>query len=107
MTNKDYLEKIKNSQGLTMKDLRKFIKENEHLSDDMPILCERVTDIHFKSENGRTGWHTYKVEGFGYQMAIEQNKEIQKGELESFKEEFFQSWCITKDENSILIYNHY
>lgn len=119
MDKKEYLERMKTSHGLNMKALRKFVDENQHLPDDMAVLCERVTDIHFKSENGRTGWDTYKVEGFSYQMAIKKNEDIEKGEypetvkpwtdeqLELWKEDFFHSWCITTDNNVVLIYNHY
>jgi hypothetical protein len=28
-------------------------------------------------------------------------------DFESVKEQFFPSWCITKDESFIYIYNHY
>ncbi len=112
MENTGFLESYK-AYGLNMGALRKFVSENTHLPDGMPVLCERVTDIHFE-----TGWETYKVKGEFYHSLSKQNEDakmdsggglriLSNEELDAFKEEFIQSQCIVTDNKVVLIYNHF
>lgn len=131
-------EELKNDKrdGLTLKRLREFILNNEHLSDDTPVMIERVTDIHFKDDEPNNGWPVYTIGGFHYHSHLILNKSMKEEielrktalkeeweypriknpedyiyndeELESLKEQFYRGWCISKDENNIiLIYSHY
>jgi hypothetical protein len=112
---------------LTMKDLRDFIDKNKDLPDDTKVLTERVEDRYF----GPKGIPVLLVKGEHYLAIENRNKEMEeeiarreRGEeseyklidnpeeyitrdFESVKEQFFHSWCITKDESFIYIYNHY
>lgn len=74
---------------LKFKDLIKFVdKYRETLSEDAPVVTERVEDKYFINH----GWQTYK------------NSSV----LENTVDEFIPSWGIGKDANDvILIYNHY
>lgn len=133
MTKQDLLNK---KLHFTMKSLRRFVKENEDLSDDAPIVIERVTDNYFEGRefNGSTisGWDVLKVEGYHYHSALERNKKMQaeierreRGEepkygmenpsefifveekLEEMKEQFYIGEGITTDKEIIYIYSHY
>jgi len=75
---------------LTMGDLAEFVYNNSHIPRDTKVLIERIEDIYFEKYN-------WKV------------LEVQTGEYEEDKNEFFPAWCISKDRNEdfIYIYNHY
>ena len=79
MTKEDLLNK---KLHFTMKDLRRFVKENDFLTDDSPILVERVSDNYFESRelNGVQigGWDVLKVEGYHYHSSLEWNNRMQK-----------------------------
>lgn len=49
--NKVTPEYIKQKSGheLTMKNLREFVNKNTDLSDDTPVLIERITDFYFEA----------------------------------------------------------
>ncbi len=121
---------------LTMKDLRRFIKENEDISDSTPVLTERIEDVYFDgrewSGSKINGWNVYLVEGYNYWNASQfndsmreeiKNRNLGKGEYseklnpseaiveltDDLKEQFFTAHCISKDKDGevVLIYNHY
>ena len=119
-----------------MESLRRFVKENEDLVDDTPILIERVTDNYFQkrdfNDNEISGWDVLKVEGYHYHSSLEWNEKMQeeierreRGEepeygmenpsefifgeekLEEMKEQFYIGEGITTDKEIIYIYSHY
>ena len=119
-----------------MESLRRFVKENENLSDDSPILIERVTNNYFEGRelNGVQigGWDVLKVEGYHYHSSLEWNEKMkaeverrERGEeseydmenpsefifaekqLEEMKEQFYIGEGITTDKEVIYIYSHY
>ena len=133
MTKEELLSK---KLHFTMESLRRFVKENEDLGDDTPILIERVTDNYFQKRdfNGNEigGWDVLKVEGYHYHSSLEWNNRMQKeierrekgeepeygmenpsefifGEekLEEMKEQFYIGEGITTDKEVIYIYSHY
>ena len=133
MTKEDLLNK---KLHFTMESLRRFVKENEELSDDVPVVIERVTDNYFEGRefNGSTvnGWDVLKVEGYHYHSSLEWNEKMQeeierreRGEepeyemenpsefifgeekLEEMKEQFYIGEGITTDKEIIYIYSHY
>ena len=133
MTKEDLLNK---KLHFTMESLRRFVKENEELSDDAPVVIERVTDNHFEKRdfNGVEigGWDVLKVEGYHYHSSLEWNEKMQeeierreRGEepeyemenpsefifgeekLEEMKEQFYIGEGITTDKEVIYIYSHY
>ena len=133
MTKEELLSK---KLHFTMESLRRFVKENDFLTDDSPILVERVTDNYFESRelNGVQigGWDVLKVEGYHYHSSLEWNNRMQKeierrekgeepeygmenpsefifGEekLEEMKEQFYIGEGITTDKEIIYIYSHY
>ena len=133
MTKEDLLNK---KLHFTMESLRRFVKENEELSDDVPVVIERVTDNYFEGRelNGVQigGWDVLKVEGYHYHSSLEWNNKMQKeierrergeepeydmenpsefifGEekLEEMKEQFYIGEGITTDKEIIYIYSHY
>ena len=133
MTKEDLLNK---KLHFTMESLRRFVKENEDLGDDTPILIERVTDNYFQkrdfNDNEISGWDVLKVEGYHYHSSLEWNEKMQeeierreRGEepeyemenpsefifaekqLEEMKEQFYIGEGITTDKEVIYIYSHY
>ena len=133
MTKEDLLNK---KLHFTMESLRRFVKENEDLGDDTPILIERVTDNYFQKRdfNGNeiSGWDVLKVEGYHYHSSLAWNEKIQaeiqrreRGEepeygmenpsefifaekqLEEMKEQFYIGEGITTCKEIIYIYSHY
>ena len=133
MTKKELLSK---KLHFTMKDLRRFVKENDFLTDDSPILVERLTDSYFQERewNGNVigGRDVLKVEGYHYHSSLEWNEKMQeeierreRGEepeyemenpsefifgeekLEEMKEQFYIGEGITTDKEVIYIYSHY
>lgn len=121
---------------LTMKDLRKFVNTNPQIKDSTKVLCERIEDVYFEGREWNSekieGWKVYLVEGYNYwstsqfndKMKLEiENRKIEKGEYDEklnpeeciveltdeYKEQFFTSHCISKenDDSLIYIYNHY
>lgn len=134
MTKEELLSKT--NPHFTMKDLRRFVKENEDLSDDVPILIERVTDNYFQERewdgNVIGGWDILKVEGYHYHSSLEWNEKMQdeierrereeepeyemenpsefifaEKQLEEMKEQFYIGEGITTDKEIIYIYSHY
>jgi len=89
--------------SLTMKDLRRFVNGNPQIKNDTKVLCQRVEDIYFNGSEFRgneiDGWKVYLVDNDIY-YGIEPDEE---------KDQFFPSFCITKenDDSLIYIYNHY
>ena len=79
MTKEELLSKKVN---FTMKSLRRFVKENENLSDDSPVVIERVTDNYFEGRelNGSIigGWDVLKVEGYHYHSSLVWNRKTQE-----------------------------
>ena len=133
MTKEDLLNK---KLHFTMESLRRFVKENEELSDGVPVVIERVADNYFSGRefNGNIvgGWDVLKVEGYHYHSSLEWNRKIQeeierreRGEepeyemenpsesifaekqLEEMKEQFYIGEGITTDKEVIYIYSHY
>lgn len=133
MTKEELLNK---KLHFTMESLRRFVKENGDLSDDVPVVIERVTDNYFEGRefNGSTisGWDVLKVEGYHYHSSLAWNEKMQeeierreRGEepeyemenpsefifgeekLEEMKEQFYIGEGITTDKEVIYIYSHY
>ena len=129
-------ELLRKKLHFTMESLRRFVKENEELSDNAPILIERVTDNYFQKRdfNGSeiSGWDVLKVEGYHYHSSLAWNEKMQeeierreRGEepeyemenpsefifgeekLEEMKEQFYIGEGITTDKEVIYIYSHY
>ena len=134
MTKEELLNK--NNHSLTMGDLRKFVEENKYLDDNAPCLVQRVEDSYFmpREFNNRMiqGWDVLRIKGEHYYNALNWNTKMQKEielrekgiydypnlkepldlisteeELESYKEQFYQSHCITTDKEIVYIYSHY
>lgn len=135
MTKEELLSKTNHS--LRMKQLRKFVENNKDISDEAPIIVERVEDSYFQEKPWHdgsmiNGWGVLKVEGFHYHSALTRNKEMQeeserreRGEepeyglenpleyifseedLEEMKEQFYQPHCISTDKEVVYIYSHY
>ena len=42
------IDEVKNHHGLSVGDLRKFLKDNPDLTDDAPVLVERIEDFYFE-----------------------------------------------------------
>ncbi len=99
--NKITKEELLNStaHGLTMKDLRRFINNNPQISDDAPVMVERVEDKYFngvdisgmQGDSGvlpkgskSEGWKVLLVEGYGYWNASQFNDKMYK-EIENRK----------------------
>lgn len=76
--NKLTLEDLKTRYGLKVGDLRKFLDENPGLSDDAPVLVERIEDFYFE----KNGWGVYLKEGESYHdiksMNERMNEEIER-----------------------------
>jgi hypothetical protein len=134
MTKEDFLNK---RSEFTMKSLRRFVEKNKDMSDDAPILIERVEDRYFegrelKDGNKSKGWDVLKVEGYHYYSNIQWNEKmeeeierIKNGEereynmedpskmifddefIEASLEQFYQGHCISTDKEIIYIYSHY
>ena len=129
MTKEELLNK---KLHFTMESLRRFVRENEELSDDAPVVIERVTDNHFEKRDKISGWDVLKVEGYHYHSSLEWNRKIQeeierreRGEepeygmdnpsefifgeekLEEMKEQFYIGEGITTDKEIIYIHSHY
>lgn len=127
--------KTSKSDGLTMEDLRRFVESNKNLEGATKVLCQRVDDVYFEGiefKGSKTqGWKVLLVEGENFNSVKTLNNKMEeeilrreKGEEPHFdkiedpetykmeltddlKEQFFPSWCITKDESFIYIHNHY
>ena len=133
MTKEELLNK---KLHFTMESLRRFVRENDDLSDNTPVVIERVTDNYFEGRelNGVQigGWDVLKVEGYHYHSSLEWNKKMQaeierreRGEepeygmdnpsefifaekqLEEMKEQFYIGEGITTDKEIIYVYSHY
>ena len=133
MTKEDLLSK---KLHFTMESLRRFVRENGDLSDDVPVVIERVTNDYFEKRdfNGNeiSGWDVLKVEGYHYHSSLAWNEKMQaeierreRGEepeygmdnpsefifaekqLEEMKEQFYIGEGITTDKEIIYIYSHY
>jgi hypothetical protein len=120
-----------NGHSLTMKDLRRFVKENPQIKDEAPVLVERIKDFYFD----KGSWKVYLLEGYWYYSMLQRNQSMQReierrknGEesqypgiedpekhiikvedFDDLKDQFFEGWCISKekDDSTVLIYNHY
>lgn len=68
ITKEELLARTNN--GLTMGDLRRFIKNNKDISNSAPVLIKRIEDVYFTGRewNGHNidGWFVYLVEGYNY-----------------------------------------
>lgn len=133
MTKEELLNK---KLHFTMESLRRFVKENEDLSDDAPVVIERVTDNYFEgrelNDSTVNGWDVLKVEGYHYHSSLAWNEKMQaeierreRGEepeyemenpsefifaekqLEEMKEQFYIGEGMTTDKEIIYIYSHY
>lgn len=124
LTIKDLFDQNRN---LTVGDLKRFIEENK-LSDDAPILVQRVEDVYF----GKHGWGVLLQKSDFYYQCVKTNKMIDDGvynnkdnypniddpekfrtteeELESYKDQYIPTFCCVRedDKNDILLINlHY
>jgi hypothetical protein len=130
-------EFLKNRSDFTMKSLRRFVKKNKDISDDVPIVIERVEDTYFEARvwhdgTNINGWDVLEVEGYQYHSALANNKRMieevewrEKGnekrfslenplesifneqELNAIKEQFYSGQCIVTDGEIIYIHSHY
>jgi hypothetical protein len=122
---KEELDRVCN---LKVGDLRKFLEENTDLTDDAPVLVQRVEDIYFERNN----WPVYMKEGFLYRSFEQMNdrmmEEIERrsrGEDPHYemehpekyihslgdeeREQYVPTWKCVKypDENALFIDLHY
>lgn len=122
---------------LTMGDLRKFVQDSTNTPDTAPVMCERIEDSYFNGTEfqGKTieGWKVLLEKGYHYHSIVKLNKNMddeiirrEKGEksyypkienpqehkvelTDDLKDQYFSSWCITKNEDNSIVYicNHY
>lgn len=71
---------------LTVGKLKEMLYRFGPEEANLPVFVERIHDHYFENN----GWTTLKIEG-DYEQ----------------KDEFIKSWCATKHEKGLLIYNHY
>lgn len=114
--------------GLTVGELKRFLQNNPDLTDDAPVVIERVEDVYFEKH----GWGVYLKEGEHYNYILNHNKNMQeeidrreRGEepeyekIENPKEfiktptdedmnQYVPTWCCVKhkDENILFIDLH-
>ena len=114
--------------GLTVGRLKEFLAKHPELTDDAPVVVERVEDFYFE-ENG---WSVYPKEGEQYHFQLDLNRRMQeeidrrqRGEKPEYEtdcpEDFIKepsdedltqyipTWCCVKykDENILFIDLHY
>ena len=65
---------------LSVGDLKKFLRDNPDLTDDAPVVVERIEDIYFKNN----GWGVYLKEGDSYYWKSKLNEDM-KEEIERRK----------------------
>lgn len=127
----------KTNPCLTMGDLRKFVQDNPNILDTAPIMCERIEDSYFNGTEfqGKTieGWKVLLEEGEHYYSMKKLNQNMDEEVLrrekggeshypkinnpldhkieltDDLKDQYFSSWCITKNEDNSIVYicNHY
>lgn len=127
----------KTHDRLTMGDLRKFVQKNPDILDTAPVMCERIEDTYFNGVEwgGKTteGWRVLLEEGEHYTSMRKLNENMdeeitrrEKGEkrhypkienpskhkvelTDDLKDQYFESWCITKNKDNSIVYicNHY
>lgn len=73
--------------NLTVGRLKEMLYRFGPEEANLPVFVERMHDHYFQ----KRGWSTLKVEG----------------DYPEDKDEFIKSWCAVKNENGLLIYNHY
>jgi hypothetical protein len=114
--------------GLTVGDLRKFLMDHPEISDDQPVLIERVEDIYFQKH----GWGVYLKEGEVYHNMLSFNENMRneidrrgRGEepeygmedpsmyikepSEEDMNQYVPAWCCVKykDDDALFIDLHY
>lgn len=72
--NKLSKEDLKKGHGLTVGSLKKFLEQHPDISDDAPVLVERIEDFYFE----KNGWRVYPKEGEHYHYVLETNKKMEK-----------------------------
>jgi hypothetical protein len=113
---------------LTVGDLKKFLRDNPDITDDAPVVVERIQDIYFKDN----GWGVYLKEGDSYYWKSKLNEDM-KEEIERRKRgeepeysmedpslyieepsekdmnQYIPTWCCVKypNENILFIDLHY
>lgn len=127
----------KSTHRLTMADLRKFVYDNPQILDTAPVMCERIEDSYFNPREwagGKSeGWRVLLEEGEHYTSMRKLNENMdeeiirrEKGEEQQYprienpeehkveltdelKEQYFESWCISKSKDNSIVYvcNHY
>jgi len=135
ISKEDLLEKSKRTHGLNMKELREFVEDNPDISDDAPVMCERVTDFYFNKSEFRgqliEGWEVYLTRGMSIYNIEYHNKNmrqeildraagkepqypgIENPEIMEITDEdmdqYHHSHCITADKEKeiVFIHNHY
>jgi hypothetical protein len=121
-------EDLKKRYGLTVGRLKQFLNEHPELSDDAPVLVERVEDFYFE----KNGWSVYLKEGEHYHYAEKTNQNMldeiarrERGEKPEYgmenpadyihelsdedKNKYIPTWCCVKypDEDILFIDLHY
>jgi hypothetical protein len=122
------IDEVKNHHGLSVGDLRKFLKDNPDLTDDAPVLVERIEDFYFE----KNGWGVVLKEGEHYHYIKQSNQNMldeiarrERGEdpeygmenpsdyiqepTEEDMNQYIHTWCCVKykDENALFIDLHY
>lgn len=119
---------LKTRYGLTVGSLKKFLADNPDLSDDAPVLVERIEDLYFE----KNGWSVYLKEGEHYhncksmnenmrdeierrargetpQYGMEDPSKYIKEPTEEDMNQYIPTWCCVKykDEDALFIDLHY
>ena len=100
MTKEELLNK---RSEFTMKRLRQFVEDNKEMSDDVPIVIERIQDWYFKDKTLQdgtkiSGWEVLKVEGYCYHSALSFNKNMDE---EILRRKNGEEWEYPKIENPL------
>lgn len=120
-------EVINQDYGLTVGDLKKFIKEHD-IPNNAPVLVQRVEDFYFENN----GWGVLPQKSEWYYQMQEMNELIDSGkysnednypnikdpekfrsskeEMEASKDQYVPAWCCVREQdknNILLIHMHY
>jgi len=129
MNNKLTKEFFNKGHRLTVGQLKSFLNNNPDLTDDAPVLVERIKDFYFE----KNGWGVYLKEGEHYNSILNFNEEMRqeikrrenglepeydkienphnfiKKPTEEDMVQYVPTWCCVKypNENILFIDLHY
>jgi len=119
---KEELLRSRTGGGLTVGDLRNFLEKNRGMSNDAPVVVERVEDHYYENN----GWSVYKKGGDLYYNALRWNKDIDSGkyldkdnypnmkeenlkkyteeDLDDLKSQYTMPFCCFSDEEGDILF---